>query len=56
MANLVEKLLNSAVLALQVGDRLLLIPTANIRGIEVSPCPGKLPDIVLKDVLRLHKT
>ncbi len=56
MAKLVEKLLSSAVLALQVGDRLLLIPTANIRSAEVFPCPGKLPDIVLQEVQRLHKT
>jgi len=56
MANLVEKLLSSAALALQVGDRLLIIPTANIRSVEIFPCPGKLPDIVMHDVQRLHKT
>ena len=56
MANLVEKLLSSAALALQVGDRLLIIPTANIRSVEISPCPGKLPDIVMHDVHRLPKT
>lgn len=56
MAQLVEKLLGSAALALQVGDRLLIIPKASIRSLEVSPCPGKLPDIVLHNVQRLHKT
>jgi len=56
MANLVEKLLSSAALALQMGDRLLIIPTANIRSVEISPCPGKLPDIVMHDVQRLPKT
>jgi hypothetical protein len=56
MANLVEKLLNSAALALQVGSRLLIIPTASIRSVEVSPCPGKLPDLVIHNVERLPKT
>ena len=56
MAQLVEKLLGSAALALQVGDRLLIIPKANIRSLEVSPCPGKLPDIVMHNVQRLPKT
>ena len=56
MANLVEKLLSSTALTLQVGDRLLIIPTANIRSVEIFPCPGKLPDIVIQDVERLPKT
>jgi hypothetical protein len=56
MANLVEKLLSSNALALQVEDRLLIIPTANIRSAEIFPCPGKLPDIVMQNVQRLHKT
>ena len=56
MANLVEKLLSSTALALQVGDGLLIIPTAAIRSAEVSPCPGKLPDLVIHDVERLPKT
>jgi hypothetical protein len=55
MAKLVEKFLRSAVLALQVGDRLLLMPTANIRSVEVFPCPGKLPEVVLQNVQRLPK-
>jgi hypothetical protein len=56
MANIVEKLLSSSSLALQVGDRLLIIPTASIRNVEVSPCPGKLPDIVMRNVERLPRT
>jgi hypothetical protein len=56
MANLVEKFLSSAALTLQVGDRLLMIPTANIRSAEISPCPSKLPDIVMRDAQRLPKT
>lgn len=56
MANLVEKFLSSAVLALQVGDRLLMIPTTNIRSVEIFPCPGKLPEIVMRNVQRLHRT
>ena len=56
MANLIEKLLSTAALALQVGDRLLIIPTAHIRSVEIFPCPAKLPDIVMHNVQRLHKT
>ena len=53
---LVEKLLSSAVLSLQVDDRLLIIPTANIRKAELFPCPEKLPDVVLRNVQRMPKT
>jgi hypothetical protein len=56
MARLVEKLLSSAVLSLQVKDRLLVIPTANIRNAELFPCPEQLPDVVLHNVQRMHKT
>ena len=56
MANLLEKLLSSTALTLQVGDRLLIIPTASIRSVEICPCPGKLPDLVIHDVERLPKT
>ena len=56
MAKLLEKLLSSTALALQVGDKLLIIPTAAIRSAEVSPCPGKLPDLVIHNVERLPKT
>ena len=55
MANLVEKLLASTALALEMGDRLLIIPTANIRSAEIFPCPGKLPDVVMHNVQRLPK-
>ncbi|MGZ4962526.1 MAG: hypothetical protein ACXWIU_01580 [Limisphaerales bacterium] len=53
MASLVQKLLTTNALALQLGDRLLVIPTANIRSAEISPCPGKLPDIVIQNVERV---
>jgi len=56
MAKLLEKLLSSTALALQGGDKLLIIPTAAIRSAEVSPCPGKLPDLVIHNVERLPKT
>jgi hypothetical protein len=55
MANLVEKLLSSGALALQMDNGLLIIPATNIRSVEISPCPGKLPDIVIHGVQRLHK-
>ena len=55
MANLVEKLLSSGALALQIDKGLLIIPAANIRSVEISPCPGRLPEIVIQGVQRLHK-
>jgi hypothetical protein len=33
-----------------------MIPAANIRSAEISPCPSKLPDIVMRDAQRLPKT
>jgi hypothetical protein len=56
MTGLVEKLLSSAVLSLQVEDRLLVIPTANIRSAELFPCPKQLPDVVLHNVQRMPRT
>ena len=49
---LVAKLLSSAVVSLQLKDRLLIIPSANIRSVELYPVPEKLPDVVLQDVQR----
>jgi hypothetical protein len=56
MGSFVEKLLSSAVLSLQVEDRLLVIPTANIRNAELFPCPEQLPDVVLRNVQRMPQT
>ena len=50
---LIEKLLSSAVLSLQLKGRLLIIPAANIRSVELFPAPEILPEIVLQDVQRV---
>jgi hypothetical protein len=53
MVSIVEKLLTSAVVSLQLKNRLLVIPTANIRSAELFPVPERLPDVVLRDVERV---
>ncbi|MBI3376420.1 MAG: hypothetical protein HY017_32285 [Betaproteobacteria bacterium] len=53
VSSLIEKLLSSAVLSLQLKGRLLIIPSNNIRSVELFPSPEKLPDIVLHDVERV---
>lgn len=53
MVPVVEKLLASGVVSLQLKNRLLVIPTANIRSAELFPVPTRLPDVVLRDVERV---
>jgi hypothetical protein len=53
LASVVEKLLSSSVLSLELEDRLLVIPTVNIRNAEISPVPEKLPEVVLRNVRRV---
>jgi len=53
MGTTVEKLLSSGVLCLQLEDRILVIPTANIRSAELFPIPERLPDVVLRNVQRI---
>jgi len=45
-----EKLLNQRSIALEVEDRLLIIPMEQIRSIEVFPLAGKLPEAVVPSV------
>jgi hypothetical protein len=52
-SGLVEDLLSLRVLSLQMKDRLLIVPSANIRSVEIYPVPEKLPEVVLQDVQRL---
>ena len=52
VAGLLEKLMRSAVVSLQLKGRLLVIPTANIRSVELYPVPDTLPDVVLQGVQR----
>jgi len=53
MAGLIERLLLSSVITLQLEDRLYVIPTANIRNAEVLPVPAHLPEGVLRNVERV---
>lgn len=53
VSGLMEKLLRSAVLSFQLKGRLLVIPTANIRSVELFPVPDTLPEIVLQEVQRV---
>jgi hypothetical protein len=56
MASLISKLISSAVLCLQLEDRLLVIPVSSIRHAELVPAPEKLPEIVLHNVQRIRKS
>ena len=52
IAGLMEKLMRSAVVSMQLTNRLLVIPTSNIRSVELFPVPDTLPDVVLHSVKR----
>ena len=54
VGHLVAKLLGSSVLCLQLEDRLLVVPTANIRNAEIYPTPDELPELVIRDVQRVN--
>ena len=53
VAGLIERLLMSSVITLQLEDRLYVIPTANIRTAEVFPVPPQLPEGILRNVERV---
>jgi hypothetical protein len=56
LASLIEKLLSSSVLSLELEEgSLLVIPTVNIRSAELSPAPEKLPEVVLHHVQRRRR-
>jgi hypothetical protein len=48
MASRIKNIMESNFLALELDHKLLMLPIQNIRSIEVSPTPTKLPDTVLK--------
>jgi hypothetical protein len=43
-------------IALQLKDRLLLIPTHNVRLIEISPASSHLPPFVIRNAKMLNKS
>jgi len=50
IASNIREALNANQLLLDMGDRVLIIPFQNIQSIEISPPPGKLPPIAIKNV------
>jgi hypothetical protein len=54
MASRVKAMMEASMVALELEDRLVMLPMSNIRMIEVSPSPNKLPDTVLRQVIRME--
>lgn len=54
MASRVKSMMEASMVALELEDRLVMLPMTNIRMIEVSPSPTKLPDTVLRQVVPLE--
>lgn len=54
MASRLKTMMESNMFALELEDRLVMIPMYNIRMIEVSPSPSKLPDTVLRQVVSME--
>ena len=54
MSSRVKTMMESSMVALELEDRLVMLPMHNIRMIEVSPAPNKLPDTVLRQVIRME--
>jgi hypothetical protein len=50
MASRIKTMMESNFLALETDQGLILMPMYNIRSIEVSPAPPKLPDTVITNV------
>jgi hypothetical protein len=53
MASRLKNLMEASTFSLELEDRLVIIPMYNIRMIEVSPAPDKLPDLVLKQAVQI---
>ncbi len=47
-ASRVQKALEANQLAIEMGDELFVIPMNNIKYLQVSPCPEKMPDTVIR--------
>ncbi|NOY69949.1 MAG: hypothetical protein GXP53_10780 [Deltaproteobacteria bacterium] len=50
-----EKMMSLPVLTLELDQRLLVIPTAHIKSIEVSPVPVNLPGDLIRKARRVQK-
>ncbi|MHC4301848.1 MAG: hypothetical protein ACYS7Y_31665 [Planctomycetota bacterium] len=51
LAAMVEEALKSSQLVIELQDRMLVIPMQNIKMIEVSPAPSKLPRFVIRNAM-----
>jgi hypothetical protein len=49
VAAAVGKAINSDKLAIATSNKLLVIPTRNIKYIEINPLPDSLPDTIIRD-------
>lgn len=49
LAGMLEKILAKESLAVEVEGRLMIIPVNNIKTMEVSPAPEKLPAVVIRN-------
>jgi hypothetical protein len=54
MASRLKTMMESHMFSLELEDRLVMIPMYNIRMIEVSPAPSKLPDTVLRQAVEME--
>ena len=52
VAGMVDRMMSMPVLCLEIGDRLIAIPTQNIRSAEVLPAPERLPEQVITHARR----
>jgi hypothetical protein len=49
LSGMLEKILTNESIAVEVEGRLMIIPVNNIKTMEVSPAPEKLPAMVIRD-------
>ncbi len=49
-AGRIQEALSANQILLELEDRVLIIPFQNVRAVEISPAPSKLPGIALKNV------
>ena len=52
VAGMVERMMGARILSLEIGDRLIAIPTINIRSVELLPAPEHLPELVITGARR----
>ncbi len=51
LAGVVEEALKSNQLVVELQDRMLVIPMQNVKTVEVSPPPSKLPRFVIRNAM-----